>query len=82
MIKSRPGGYEGRKENKMTLYDKALRTLLASRFVSRADDLNRPLTDEEVREEAQYQLEDLPYKGIFEGRELQTAKRQMKALLK
>jgi len=66
----------------MTLYERSLQTLLASRFVARADDLNRPLTDEEVKSEARYQLEDLPYKGIFEGKELQTAKRQMKSLLK
>jgi len=66
----------------MTLYKRALRTLLGSRFAARADDLNRPLTDSEVREEARYQLEDLPYKGIFEGKDLQTAKRQMKALLR
>ena len=66
----------------MTLYDRALRTLLASRFEARADDLNRKLTDDEVRAEARYQLEDLPYKGILEGKELQTAKRQMKALLR
>lgn len=66
----------------MTLYQRSLKTLLGARFEARADDLNRPLTDDEVRKEAQYQLEDLPYKGLFEGRELQTAKRQMKALLK
>ena len=66
----------------MTLYKRALRTLLGSRFAARADDLNRPLTDSEVREEARYQLEHLPYKGIFEGKDLQTAKRQMKALLR
>lgn len=65
----------------MTLYEKAQRTLLASRFTAMADDLNRPLTDDEVKAEAKYQLDDLPYKGIFEGKELQTAKRQMKALL-
>lgn len=65
----------------MTLYEKSLRTLLASRFAARADDLNRPLTDAEVMAEARYQLEDLPYKGVFEGKELQAAKRQMKALL-
>lgn len=66
----------------MGLYEKALGTLLASRFVARADDLGRDLTDSEVKKEAEYQLEDLPYKGIFEGKELQTAKRQMRALLK
>jgi len=64
------------------LYEKALKTMLASRFTARADDLNRPLTDEEVKAEALYQLEDLPYKGIFEGKELAKAKREMKALIK
>jgi hypothetical protein len=63
------------------LYNKALKTILASRFVARADDLNRPLTDEEVRAEAKYQLEDLPFKGL-EPEDLKTARRQMKALCK
>lgn len=66
----------------MTLYQRSLKTMLAARFVARADDLNRQLTDDEVKKEAKYQLEDLLYKGLFEGRDLQTAKRQMKALLK
>lgn len=66
----------------MTLYERSLRTLLASRFVAKSDDLNRPLTDEEVMAEAKYQLEDLPYKGMFEGKELEKAKRQMKSLMK
>ena len=66
----------------MTLFEKAQRSMLGSRFTARADDLNRPLTDEEVRAEAKYQLEDLPYKGIFECKELAKAKRQMKSLMK
>lgn len=66
----------------MTLYEKALGTMLGSRFEARADDLNRPLTDDEVREEAEYQLADLPYKGIFDGKELTRAKREMRNLLK
>lgn len=66
----------------MTLFEKALGTMLASRFVALADDLNRALTDEEVRAEARYQLGDLPYKGIFEGKDLQRAARQMRSLLK
>lgn len=66
----------------MTLYEKALRTMLASRFVARSDDANRPLTDDEVKAEARYQLEDLPYKGVFEGADLKKAKRQMQELLK
>lgn len=66
----------------MTLYQRALKTMLQSRFVARAEDLGRPLTDEETKAEARYQLEDLPYKGMYEGKELRTAQRQMKALLK
>ena len=66
----------------MTLFDRALRTELHSRFAARADDLNRPLTDDEVRAEARYQLETMPYSGIFEGKDLARAKRQLKALLK
>lgn len=67
----------------MALYDKALETVMHSRFVARADDLNRSLTDDEVREEAQYQLDVLPYGDLFETKkELQKAMRQMKALLK
>lgn len=64
-----------------TLYDRALGTVLHSRFVARADDLNRELTDEEVRDEAEYQLHDLPWKGL-EPEEYRKAVRQMKALLK
>ena len=68
----------------MTLFDRALRTELHSRFVARADDLNRPLTDDEVRAEARYQLEDLPYKPLRETdpQVYHKAVRQMKALLK
>ena len=66
----------------MTLYEKALDTMLGSRFEARSDDLNRPLTDDEVRKEAEYQLIDLPYKGIFEGKELTRAKREMRSLLR
>lgn len=36
--------------------------VLETRLVARADDLNRPLTDEEVYEELKYQLDDLSYK--------------------
>ena len=66
----------------MKLFEKAQKTMLASRFTARADDLNRPLTDDEVKAEARYQMEDLPYKGVFEGKELSKAKRQMQRLLK
>ena len=64
-----------------TLRDRALDSLLHSRFVAREDDLGHKLTDDEVRAEAKYQLDDLPFKG-FEEAELRKAQRQMKALLK
>lgn len=64
------------------LYSKALRTMLASRFIAKAEDIGRPLTDNEVMEEARYQLEDLPYKPDFQGKELTKAKREMRALLR
>jgi hypothetical protein len=65
----------------MTLYEKSLGTILASRFVARADDLGRELTDAEVRKEARYQLNDIPYKG-FDEEEERTAILEMKNLLK
>lgn len=64
-----------------TLRNRAFQTLLHSRFTAREEDLGHRLTDDEVRAEAKYQLEDLPYKG-FEKDELRKAIRQMKALLK
>lgn len=67
---------------KLTLRDRAFRTELHSRFVAREDDLNRPLTDDEIKAEAQYLLETIPYGGSFEGAELRKAVRQLKALLK
>lgn len=65
----------------MTLYEKALSTSLASRFVARADDKGRELTDAEVRKEARYQLEDIPFKGLDEDEE-RTAIQEMRDLLK
>ena len=65
----------------MTLYEKALSTSLASRFVARADDKRRELTDAEVRKEARYQLEDIPFKGMDEDEE-RTATEEMRNLLK
>ena len=65
----------------MTLYEKAIKTTLASRFIARADDLNRPLTDEETKAELKYQLEDLPFKGLEKTEEKQATK-ELKALLK
>lgn len=66
----------------MSLYAKALKTMLGPWFESRANNLKRPLTDEEVKREAKYQLNDLPYKGIFKGRELFLAKQEMLNLIK
>ena len=65
----------------MTLYEKALSTSLASRFVARAEDKGRELTDAEVRKEARYQLEDIPFKGLDEYEE-QVATEEMRTLLK
>ena len=71
-----------RKKNRSgSLFEQALGTILQARFVARADDLGRPLTDDEVRAEAMWQLEDLPYKGLYEGEELAKAKMEMKALI-
>ena len=81
---TRRGGYDGRKDDEMkkSLRDRAFATELHSRFVAREDDLGRDLTDEEVKAEAQYQLETIPYSGNFEGSELRKVVRQLKALLR
>ena len=65
----------------MTLYEKALGTSMASRFVAIADDLCRDLTDAEVRKEAKYQLEDIQFKGLEEDEE-RIAKREMRGLIR
>ncbi len=65
----------------MTLYEKALGTYMASRFVAIADDLGRDLTDAEVRKEAKYQLADIPFKGLEEDEE-RIAKREMRGLIR
>lgn len=65
----------------MTLRDKALRTKLHSRFVAREEDLGHELTDDEVKSEATYLLDTIPYGEVFEGAELQKAIRQLKNLL-
>ena len=67
---------------KTTLRYRAFQTLLHSRFVAREDDLNRRMSDDEVRAEARYLLETIPYAGIFEGDDLKKAIRQLKRLLK
>ena len=67
---------------KQTLRYRAMNTLLHSRFVAREEDLGHRLTDDEVRKEAAYLLETIPYGGMFEGKELSKAKAQLKRLLK
>lgn len=62
--------------------DSAFQTLLHSRFVAREESLGHQLTDEEVKQEAQYLLDTIPYAGIFEGKELTKAKRQLQRLIK
>lgn len=65
-----------------TLRYRAFQTLLHSRFVAREETNGHRLTDDEVKAEAQYLLETIPYAGIFEGAELKKAVRQLKGLLK
>ena len=70
------------KKTLRTLRERAFATELHSRFVAREEDLGRDLTDEEVKAEARYQLETIPYSGNFEGSELRKVVRQLKALLR
>ena len=69
---------------KKTLYERTLNTEMHSRFVALAEDLGHPLSDNEVIEEASYQLEDLPYKGLFDDDPAlyRKIRRQLNALLK
>ena len=64
-----------------TLFHRALRTTMHARFVARADDLNRELTDEETVEEAKYLLDTIPYAGL-EEKELKKALRELRALVR
>lgn len=64
----------------MTLFDRALKTEMHSRFIARAEDLGRSLTDEEVKKEAAYYLETLPYSG-YDSKWIKKTIRQMKRLL-
>lgn len=66
---------------KKSLFERALNTDLHSRFIARAEDLNRDLTDEETVAEIKYHLETLPYKGL-EPEDERRIRRQLKALLK
>lgn len=65
----------------MTLFDRALKTEMHSRFIARAEDIGRNLTDEEVKKEATYYLETLPYSG-YDSKWIRKTMRQMRALLK
>ena len=64
----------------MTLFKKALRTDLHSRFIARAEDLGRGLTDDETADEARYLIETIPYGGMYEGNDLRRAMRQLKRI--
>jgi len=64
---------------KRTLYDRALDTVMHSRFVAEAEDKGRALTDEEVKKSARYYLDTLPYSG-YEREFIRTAMRQMRQL--
>ena len=64
-----------------SLRERAFASELHSRFAAREDDLCRPLTDEEVKAEARYQLEALPFMG-YDSKWTSKATRQMKSLLK
>lgn len=67
---------------KHTLRYRAFQTMLHSRFVAREEDFGHKLTDDDVKKEAQYLLETIPYGGVFEGEDLKKAKRQLRRLLK
>ena len=64
-----------------TLFEKALNTNYYSRFIAVSEDLNRDLTDEEVKENAKYYLETIDYSGYDESW-IKETKRQLKKLLK
>ena len=63
------------------LFHRALRTTMHARFVARADDLSRELTDEETAEEAKYLLDTIPYSGL-EEKELKKALRELHVLVR
>ena len=65
-----------------SLRSRAFKTDLHSRFVAIEEDRGHRLTDDEVRQEARYLLETIPYSGSFEGKELKRAIAQMKRLIK
>lgn len=66
----------------MALYDKALNTVMHSRFVSLSETKGRDLTDSETIERATELLENLPFMGYDDKDFLRTARRQLKALIK
>ena len=64
-----------------TLFERACKTEMHSRFIARADDLERDLTDNETIEEAEYLLEMLPDSG-YEDKYIKKAMKELKTLLK
>lgn len=69
----------GRKRK--SLRDRALDTMLHSRIVATEDDINRDLTDAEVLNQAEYQLETIPHAGYEEWEEKEYL-REIKAIIK
>lgn len=67
---------------KQSLRTRAFRSMLHSRFVAYEETIGHELTDDDVRSEAEYLLETIPYSGAFEGKELTKARRQLRSLLK
>lgn len=65
-----------------TLYQKALKTEMHSRFINLESRLGRIPTDPEVIEEARYQIECIPYTGFSDESWERKAIRQMKMLIR
>ena len=66
---------------KKSKYERALETEMSSRFEAVADDKGRPLTDEEVVDNAKYYLDMLPNSG-YERAWIRKAMAQMRRLIK
>lgn len=64
-----------------TKYERALDSEMSSRFEAVADDKGRPLTDEEVVENAKYYLDMLPCSG-YDRDFIRKAMAQMRRLIK
>ena len=59
---------------KYSLRYRAFQTAYHSRFVALEDDLGHRLTDDEVRDEAAYLLECLPYSNTYDASAQQSFK--------